>query len=264
VRARIVCSLALGAALVLGGCRDDTVTLSYRPAPDATFDYEATVVSSTTTALPGQPVTTDRGRAVLRAHHRVLTTDAGQADVEVVLSRPGIGERSFVMRFDRAAQLTHVDSVEGISTADLGPIGLSEIFPAAAGAPPDRPLRPGDRWVIDDSVQLPGMDAAARLRGEGRLVELGTDGGHDTAKVHSHIELPVHSRSSAGNGFQVLDGPETTDLLATYDLADGSVLEATATTTATFHLTLEPPTGQPGTPILGTLTISVRSTTHRA
>jgi hypothetical protein len=112
-------------------------------------------------------------------------------------------------------------------------------------------------------VQLPGMDAAARLKGEGRLVELGTDDGHDTAKVRSHTELPVHSKSSAGNGFQVLDGPETTDVVATYDLADGSVLEATATTTATFRLTLEPPTGQAGDPIVGTLTISVRSITKR-
>ena len=29
----------------------------------------------------------------------------------------------------------------------LGELGLSEVFPAAAGAPPDRPLAPGDRWV---------------------------------------------------------------------------------------------------------------------
>jgi hypothetical protein len=183
--------------------------------------------------------------------------------VEVVLSRPGLGERTYVMRFDRAAQLTKVETVEGLRSADLGPVGLSEIFPAAAGAPPDQQLGPGDRWVIDDAVQLPGMDTAARLHGDGQLVELGVEDGHDTAKVRSRTQLPVRSRTSADNGFQVLDGTQRTDVVATYDLADGSVLEATANTTATFRLTLEPPAGQPGEPIVGTLTVSVRSTTRR-
>ncbi|MEY2465332.1 MAG: hypothetical protein QOH64_3470, partial [Acidimicrobiaceae bacterium] len=64
-------------------------------------------------------------------------------------------------------------------------------------------------------------------------------------------------------GFQVLDGTQSTDVVATYDLADGSVLEAAATTTATFRLTLEPPSGQTGSPIAGSLSISVRSTTRR-
>jgi hypothetical protein len=36
------------------------------------------------------------------------------------------------MRFDRAAQLTAVESVEGIPAEALGSLGLSEIFPAAA------------------------------------------------------------------------------------------------------------------------------------
>jgi hypothetical protein len=263
VRARIVVTLAIIAGVSLAGCRDDQVTLSFHPKANATYDYEATVVSSTETVLPDRPSSTSDGRAVLRARHRVLTTDGGQAEVEVVLSRPGIGERTYVMRFDRAAQLTKVETVEGIRSADLGPVGLSEIFPAAAGAPPDRPLRPGDRWAIDDSVLLPGMDAAARLHGRGQLVELGVVDGHDTAKVRSSTQLPVRSRTSAGNGFQVLDGTQSTDVVATYDLADGSVLEATATTTATFRLTLEPPSGQTGSPIAGSLSISVRSTTRR-
>jgi hypothetical protein len=263
VRAWIPRAVAVLALVAAAGCRDGAVTLSFRPKASATYEYEATVVSSTTTTLPGHAPETNDGRAVLRARHRVLATDAGQAEVEVVLARPGIGERTYVMRFDRAAQLTKVETVEGLRSADLGPVGLSEIFPAAAGAPPDERLHPGDRWVIDDSVQLPGMDAAARLQGDGQLVELGVEDGHDTAKVRSRTQLPVHARSSADNGFQVLDGTQTTDVVATYDLADGSVLGATATTTATFRLTLEPPAGQPGTPIVGSLTIDVRSTTRR-
>ena len=263
MRAWIPRAVVVLAVVAAAGCRDGAVTLSFRPERSATYEYEATVVSSTTTALPGVAPRTNHGDAVLRARHRVLSTDAGQAEVEVVLSRPGIGERTYVMRFDRAAQLTKVETVEGLRSADLGPVGLSEIFPAAAGAPPDQRLGPGDRWVIDDAVQLPGMDSAARLHGDGQLVELGVDDGRDTAKVRSRTQLPVRSRSSAANGVQVLDGTQSTDVVATYDLADGSVLEATATTTATFRLTLEPPAGQAGEPIVGTLTVAVRSTTRR-
>src|SRR5204862_2326468 len=132
------------------------------------------VVSSSTTALAGQAVkSSPPSSADLTARQQVLDARGGTTRVEVQLSRDGIGARAFVMRFDRAAQLTAVESVEGIPAEALGNLGLAEIFPAAAGAPPDRRLRPGDRWPIDDHVQLPGMTAPARLTGEGSLVELG-------------------------------------------------------------------------------------------
>ena len=67
------------------------------------------------------------------ARHRVLDASDGTTRVEVRLAREGLGERTFVMRFDRAAQLTAVESVEGIPAEALGSLGLSEIFPCRGG-----------------------------------------------------------------------------------------------------------------------------------
>jgi hypothetical protein len=252
--------IAIVVALLVSGCRDDHVTIVFHPKVGAVFDYRIHVVSSTRTALPDRPkATPPSATADLSARQRVLDTTNGTSRVEVRLTRQGIGERTFVMRFDRAAQLTAVDSVEGIPTEALGALGLSEIFPASAGAPPDRPLRPGDRWTIDDHVQLAGMDAPAQLTGTGRLVELGVIDGHDTATVSSSTSLPLTSVTATSEGVQTLTGTQTTTITVVYDLDTGAVRQSTAATTGRFALTLAPPPGQSGTPLRGSLTVELQS-----
>jgi hypothetical protein len=193
----------------------------------------------------------------------VLDAADGTTRVEVQLERSGGGKRTFIMRFDRAAQLTAVESVEGIPAEALGALGLSEIFPSAAGAPPDRPLRPGDHWTIDDHVQLAGMDAPTRLTGTGHLVELGVVDGHKTATVTSSTSLPLTSTATTPNGVQTLTGTQTTTIDVVYDLADGSVRHSSAATIGRFSVLLAPPAGLPGAPIDGTLTVEVRSEIRR-
>jgi len=256
--------LAALVGLVASGCRDDHITITYRPHPGAVFSYAIHVSSSTTTAFADRPVSHQPPTSAdFTASHRVLDAQNGITRVEVRLAREGIGERTFVMRFDRAAQLTAVESVEGIPAEALGSLGLSELFPAAAGAPPDRPLRPGDRWTIDDHVQLAGMDAPSRLVGTGRLVELGVVDGHDTATVTSSTTLPLTSTTTTPQGVQTLTGTQTTTITVVYDLRDGSVRHSTATTMGRFDVVLGPPTGQPGTPINGTLTVELTSEIRR-
>jgi hypothetical protein len=255
--------LAVVVALLASGCRDDRVTIVYRPAPGSTFTYKIHVASSTTTSLPDRAVTTRPSVADLTARQRVLDAKDRTTRVEVALGREGLGERTFVMRFDRAAQLTAVESVEGIPAEVLGTLGLSEIFPESAGAPPDRPLRPGDHWSIDDRVQLAGMDAPAQLTGTGHLVELGVVDGHDTATVSSSTTLPLTSVTETANGVQTLRGTQTTDITVVYDLATGSVRHSTASTTGRFELVLGPPKDQAGTPITGSLTVELHSEIRR-
>jgi hypothetical protein len=261
---RTIVLLAAVVALVTTGCRDDHVTIAYQPRPGATFAYAIHVVSSTTSAYPDRPISQPPVvPADITARHRVIDAQDGTARVEVQLAREGLGQRTFVMRFDRAAQLTAVESVEGIPAEALGSLGLSEIFPAAAGAPPDRPLRPGDHWVIDDQVQLAGMDAPARLTGRGHLVQLGVIDGHKTATVSSTTTLPLTSTSTTSDGVQTLVGTQTTTITVVYDLADGSVRHSTAETAGHFDVLLAPPSGRPGTPIKGTLEVELRSEIRR-
>jgi len=262
-RAAPVVTIAAVSVLATTACRDDRVLVVYAPPAGASYAYDVHVASSSTTTIPGRPTASPHDEVDLTAHQRVLDTSGGTTRVEVTLDRPGVGARTFVMRFDRAAQLSAVESVEGIPTGALGELGLSEIFPAAAGAPPDRRLRPGDRWVIDDLVQLPGMDAPARLSGTGRLVSLGVEGGRDTATVTSTTTLPLRATTSAANSVQTLEGTETTEITVVYDLADGSVRRSTAVTTGAFQVTLAPPGGQTTAAIRGTVDVEVRSRISR-
>jgi hypothetical protein len=253
-------------AAAVAACEPGTVTLTFRPAAGQELDYDSDVRTSSTTDLPdcdgGTPRTRSE-RSRQHAHQTVLS--AGDDGVVVRVELGGqLGTRTFTVRFDRAAQLTSIEEVEGIPSEALGPLGLSEIFPAAAGAPPDEPLAPGDRWTIDDEVVLPGETEPTRLRGDGHLVELGVEDGHDVATIETSTVLPVRTTTADANGTRTLDGEQRTEVTATYDLADGALRRARAVTTHDFTLTLGPPAGGAGAPCTGTLDVVVRSEIRRA
>ena len=132
--------------------------------------------------------------------------------------------------------------------------------PHAAGAPPDRPLAAGERWTINDSLRLPGA-APARLRGGGRLVELGVRGGRAVASIRSQTTLLVATISQLRGGRLALTGVEATDSTATRDVLDGAVERAGSTTRGTFQVTLASPS-EGGGPVGGTMDLEVTSTTR--
>lgn len=252
------------ATLVGAGCGDDDgrVTLAFRPPPGTELRYATEVESTTTTDLPCQPPDTRTDRTRLDTTQVVLDRDGSAVRVQVTLSRDEVGARTFVMRFDRAAQLTAIESVEGIPAEALGDLGLSEIFPPAAGAPPEEPLAPGDRWTIDDAVDL-GGDAPNRLRGEGRLVALEVVDGHDTATLESTTDLAVQTETAATTGTRSLTGSQRSEVRAVYDLDTGALRRAESDTVGSFDLVLGPPPGGEGDPCAGTLTVRLRSTVTR-
>jgi hypothetical protein len=250
---------ALGCG-VLVACRPDTVQVAFRPPVGARYRYQVDVTKVRTIQLgsDGPQRTVDDAR--LEANETVLASGPEGIRVQVELRRVGSPPRAFVVLFDRAAQLTAVESIEGLPASILEPFGLSEIFPAAAGAPPARPLSAGEQWTIDDHLTLAGS-APARLRGSGKLVSFGVVGGRKVASIRSSTRLPVSTQSTLQGGQLALEGIERTVSTASRELADGAVEEASSTTGGNYQVTLSP--GGQGTPVTGTLTIEVRSTTKR-
>jgi hypothetical protein len=258
--------VALCAACLLGGlsaCDRDTVRVSFRPAVGATYHYEVRVHSVTTTRLVGGEPERAVDDIVLQADETVVSaTEGGEARVEVRLRQAGEPDRRFVVRLDRAAQLAGVDAVEGLPPSVVGPDALPQILPGAPGAPPDRPLAPGERWTIDAPAGLPG-DGGARLVGSGRLVDLGVIDGRKVASTRATTRLPVTSTAAVRGNAVALDGTETTDGTATRDLADGAVERATTVTRGEFGLVVAPAGDDRGAKVTGTLAIEVRSDTRR-
>lgn len=255
-------AVVLAVLAVAGACRPDSVRLAFRPDAGSRSAYRVEVESVTVTALEGNEPQRVADRFVLRAEHAVLAAGTASSQVRVRLAGEGLAPRTFVVRLDRAGQLAEVQRIENLPARALGSLGLSEIFPAAAGAPPTRPLSPGERWVIDEPVDLPGQPAS-RLRGSGRLTELGVVDGKEVATVDSTVRLAVKGTTQLEQGSFALEGSQSTTSTATHRLADGTVQEVRALTRGRFELVLLPPAGTSGPAIPGTLTVEVRSHTTR-
>ena len=260
-------------AIALTGCRDDTVRVTFRPAVGAVYRYEVTVRSHSEVRIPGESPDVRDEKVVLQSEHTVLDAGPDGVRVRVILGDASGSVRSFVVVFDRAAQLESVEADDATAIDETGEadaaesasaFGISEIFPAAAGAPPDHPLAPGERWAVDDLVAVPGSVGEAQLTGEGRLVELGIDDGEEVARLATSAVLRLQSAQQDEGGETVLlDGEQVTEQRSTHDLADGAVRSASSTTTGTFALEIQPPFGQLRDPVRGTLTVRVTSKTVR-
>jgi hypothetical protein len=259
---RRLAAAVLAVALV-GACDPDTVRIVFRPDEGAHYVYRVEVESVTVIDLEGSSSRRIADKFVLQADHAVLAVGTDDSRVRVRLTgSEAVGPRTFVVRLDRAGQLAEVQRIENLPAEAFGNLGLSEIFPAAAGAPPARPLSPGERWEIDEPVDLPGQPRS-RLRGAGRLSELGVVDGEEVARVESTVRLPVKGTTELGGGSFALDGSQTTTSTATHRLVDGAVQEVRAVTHGRYQLTLLPPPGQAGPAVPGMLTLEVRSRTRR-
>lgn len=247
---------------LVAACQPGTVELAFRPRVGTNYRYEVAVRTLTTTRLADSPVERTVDEALLVADDTVLSAGPQGVQMRVRLRRPGSPERTYVVRLDRAAQLAGVEAVEGLPPAVLGPEALPEILPGAPGAPPDRPLGPGERWTIDARPSIPGADAQ-RLRGWGKLLELRLRDGKEVATTRSVTVLPLRSTAQVRGGTLLLDGTETTDTTATRSLADGSIENSASVTHGEFGITLTPPSPDAGDLVTGTLSIEVRSETRR-
>lgn len=255
-------SLLAVAAVLLAGCRPDTVRVRFDPPAGATYRYDVHVRAVTNTSLGDTPNRRSVDDFVVHTEDRVVSVGPGGTVLEVKLTIPGVGDRIFTAVFDRGAQLSRIESIEGVPAEALGQLGLSEILPGAAGAPPKRALAPGDRWSINSPADVLG-GPGSRLRGEGRLVQLGVVRGRAVATIDSSYALPVKRTTTSGEGTIALDGNQRSSVRTVRSLKDGAVQTATATTTARYRVQLTPPQGSQGAPVSGQLTVEVRSTTTR-
>jgi hypothetical protein len=250
---------------LLASCRDDHVRVTFRPRVGAVYRYEVTVHSRSEVRLPGEEPEVHDEDIVLQSEHTVLEAGRAGVRVKVVLGDAKGSVRTFVVRFDRAAQLESVESDDPVpGQPEAGVFGISEIFPAAAGAPPEGELHPGERWLIDDLVSVPGSLGRARLTGDGRLVSLGYAGDAQVARLTTTSRLRLTSAQQTADGERVvLDGTQTTRQRAAHDLTDGAVRSASSTTDGSYSLEIDPPLGQLRDPVHGTLTVHVTSSTRR-
>ncbi len=254
---------AAGSA-VLAACSPGTVRVDFRPRIGARYAYQVEVRTRSTLRVEGRDTVRRDVTANLQVDQQVLMTGEDGSVVQVVLRTTPEDERKVLVRLDRAAQLVGLEPASGNDAAALGDLGVAELFPAAVGAPPDRPLRPGERWKVDSPITLPAS-VPSRLVGEGRLTDLGVIAGRRSATVTTLSSLPIVRRTgSAGRNEAVLRGTQRTTTTSSHTLVDGSIQAASSTTRATYDLSLLPPAGVISDPVRGSLDLDVSSTTKRS
>lgn len=257
--------LALGLVLLaaaLAGCEKQSVRVAYRPEAGSSYRYEIKIQSVTTTRLGTGPSERTVDDVVLEARHKVVDSGPDAVRVRVELVRAGSPDRTFLVRFDRGGQLAGVEAVDGLPPEVLGPSGLPPFLPAAATAPPDRPLAPGDTWKIDVTQGGPGSDAVG-LEGTGKLEKITSAGGRKAAEIKARTRLPLSSTSQVRGSRVSLEGTETTESTATRAVPDGALERASSITRGTYRLSLAGPSGTGGEPVVGTMTVEIRSDTRR-
>lgn len=248
-------------SLASSSCRAETVRLSFRPRPGARYAYRVDVHAVTTTRLGDGPPRRTVDDLAFTAQQSVIAVDATGTRVAVRVLTAAGAVRNFVVHLDRGAQLTSIERTEDLPATELSGLSLTEVFPAAAGTPPERPLRPGQRWNVDRPVALPGA-APSRLVGTGRLVALGTVKGRKLATVTSSERLVVRRHATGADGRVLITGRQTTDATTTRSAADGAVESMTAATAGMFSLSVSGEDST-GAPVTGTLQLELHSTTRR-
>jgi hypothetical protein len=254
---------AVVAVALTAACEDPAIRVSYRPEVGTRTSYELRVKTSSTTKLIGEASQARHDSFVLQSDQVVRNAEEG-ADTQVAVRLSGAGQeaRDFVVRLDRAGQLATVESVEGVPSAALGNLGISELLPSAAGALPRKALRPGDRWRISQLLRI-GTLPAGRLVGWGRLASLGVSRGTKLAVVDTEVALPVDRTTDLDTGgTSRLVGTQRTTMHVVQRVKDGVVLQARAHSVGRYKVTLSPPLSLAGPPVLGELTVTVTSETR--
>jgi hypothetical protein len=262
LRRPLTALLVVAVAGTAAACDDPAVRVSYRPKVGTTTRYELRVTTTTHTRLVGEPPKDRHDAFVLRSDQRVRRSGPG-ADTQVSVRLSGAGQkaRDFVVRFDRAGQLATVETIEGVPSATLGNLGISELLPSAAGALPRQALRPGDRWRISQRLRI-GSLPAGRLVGWGRLASLGVSHGTKLAVVDTDVALPVDRTTELETGgTSRLVGSVRTTMHVVQRVRDGVVLQARARSVGRYEVTLSPPGDLVAAPVTGTLTVTVSSRT---
>jgi hypothetical protein len=247
---------ALAAGTLTACSKDESVHVGFRPEAGATYRYEIKVQSVTVTVLGDDAPERAVDDVTLESTDTVLSAAPEEVRVQVQLRRTGSPDRTFNVRFDRAAQLAGVDAVDGLPPEVLGPAGLPEFLPAAATAPPDKALSAGEKWKIDAGA------GSVRLEGTGRLVKVTSAGGRKVASIKAETRVPLSSTSKVGDATLTISGTETTESTASRALADGVVQDASSVTKGTYQLVLSPAAGA-GLPLTGSMTVEIRSQTRR-
>ena len=252
----VVRLLLVASALVLVGCRSDSVSLDYRYEEGSELEYElvATARSSWDIAGRGEgsyKVTFDVTEVVESSTDEEAVIEISLIPTEVVergLPSPGNSPRSFTLRVGSNGEVLEVLAVDDMPAESLDPDQLVFIGTYRPPLALD-PVTLHDTWRSSQEVQVgPVFQQVDTL---GTLEALDRDDRGKFALIDYIGDGPLSFTTTLPQGTAELTGSAQTSTAAIFDLDNGVLRSSNSTTEGTFEVRVVPALG--GAPITGTL-----------
>jgi hypothetical protein len=263
---RTVAALLL-AALSLGACTDDRVSLAYGLVPGRRFEYRLLLRAEVDRTLEGI-TRSQHVEATFRASQAIIERlEDGGARAEITLVpeslevegkevEPGPGQE-FSVRLGPDGRVVDIGEPTGEAREELAPVGLERLLPRLRPVLPGTEVAAGDTWSSETDFDDAG--GSFSLSTESRLAELGVVGGYPAALVRTTYESPVNRRETFANALADLVGTDVGAQQAWFSL-DGFLLRARGDSVGTYRITFRPPEAELGvTPVEGALVVRLHT-----
>jgi hypothetical protein len=255
------------AALVLAGCADDRVSLSYRLEEGRRLRYSLLIEAEINRTL-GEDTRRQQIEAAFRASQEVLeelqdgafrvrtTLDPVSLVVDGTTRSVGPGQE-FLVTLGPDGRVQEVQRARGEASEPLALVGIDRLLPRLRPVLPGRPVSPGDAWASDS--ELRDEDGTFTLESRSRLAELGRTAGHPAALVRTTYTSPVDRREVFANAAADLNGRDVGTQEAWFAL-DGFLVGAVGDSVGRYRVTFRPPGGDTGVaPVEGRLVVRVHT-----
>jgi hypothetical protein len=257
----------IASALLLSGCTDDRVSLSYGLGEGTILRYHLLLRAEVDRTLQGRTQTQDvvatfdvvqeilppaeegGSRARLSLSPRSLVLDGR-------VSETGPGQE-FVVELGPGGRVVGIGEPTGEATEELAPLGIERLLPRLRPVLPAAEVSTGDAW--SSATDFSDSGGTFSLSTESSLAELGSLNGRPAALVRTTYESPVDRRELFANAVAELAGVDVGAQQAWFAL-EGFLIRSVGDSVGTYRVTFHPPEGELGVaPIEGALVVRLHT-----
>lgn len=237
--------------VVMSACRSDTVDLAYSYEEGSVLRYRMTTNAQAQWDIEGR-----NGAGAYEITYeiteRIDSVEDGNAVVAVTmdvtdfeergLSSPGSGQTSFKVRLGPYGEKLEVLDVDGVPAAELSQEQRALINTYRPALPLD-PIALHGTWPATQALDFPNV--TQEIVAQGELVSLSKDHETELATLDYSWDGPLEGTLNLPQGDARISGTEETEAVVTFDLTGGFPRSQTATTNATFDVSIEAQGGGP-------------------
>lgn len=245
-RTLLLCGVLVGSGLLLGACREHTVTLGLNVEIGDEQSYRYDIELDLTHALDGEDPETVHVVTTVLADQEIVGVDGAGATAEVTLRTNGGPPRTTEVRLDPSGLLSGVTLIAGEDLAGFDLESLAQMLPPVPL--PTDPVSVGSHWPVDTTT----------ASGTVRFDRLGVMDGRSVALLTSDLAEEVEEVRPAADTTATVLGTVRSRTTVAFDLGDGAARRLHSESTGDLTTAIMPPAGIDADPVTGAIRYVVR------